>query len=278
MHTGPGAHILHFPVANHTFLNIVAFVDEPNDWPVGDFNTVGNMVAPAAREDVQKAFSGWGPTVRKLVDLLPDRFDKWAIFDTYDNPAPTFIQGRVCLAGDAAHASSPHHGAGAGIGVEDALAICTILEQAREKLGLALARGSSLDKGKEEGEVKGDVAHSNGNGVHTANKVNSVSAEKEVNSTNPQKQNATNGIHDKNTTIQREKSAIIEAAWTLYNRVRPPRSQWLVKSSREACDIYEWKYPPTGTDWDKCLAEITARSHRLWYFDFRRMVEECRQL
>lgn len=76
MHIGPGAHILHFPVAAHTFLNIVAFVDEPNDWPLGDPNSVGNMVAPAVREDVQAAFEGWGPTVCNLVKLLPGKFDK----------------------------------------------------------------------------------------------------------------------------------------------------------------------------------------------------------
>jgi salicylate hydroxylase len=225
MHIGPGAHILHFPVAAHTFLNIVAFVDEPNDWPLGDPNSVGNMVAPAVQEDVQAAFEGWGPTVCSLVKLLPEKFDKWAIFDSYDYPAPTFINGRVCLAGDAAHASSPHHGAGAGIGVEDALALCTLLEKGLEKLS---------NRGRGEGV---------GNGFHAENEA-------------------------------REKSAIIEAAWSVYNKVRPPRSQWLVKSSREACDIYEWKYPETKTDWNKCLAEITARSHKLWYFDFKGMLDE----
>jgi len=34
------------------------------------------------------------------------------------------------LAGDAAHASCPHHGAGAGFGIEDALALATLLEAA----------------------------------------------------------------------------------------------------------------------------------------------------
>lgn len=225
MHIGPGAHILHFPVAAHTFLNIVAFVDEPEDWPLGDPNSVGNMVAPATREEVQAAFAGWGPTVCKLVNLLPEKFDKWAIFDTFDHPAPTFAKGRVCLAGDAAHASSPHHGAGAGIGVEDALALCTLLERGMDKLS-------------ESGECEATE----------------------------------NGDNAKNET--RKKSAIIEAAWDIYNKVRPSRSQWLVKSSREACDIYEWKYPETKTDWDKCLAEITERSHKLWYFDFKGMLEE----
>ncbi|KAI1386655.1 uncharacterized protein F4822DRAFT_323294 [Hypoxylon trugodes] len=211
MHTGPRAHILHFPVAGGDFLNVVAFIREIEDWPLDDPNKVGNMTKPATREEVAAAFRGWGPTVCKIVDLLPDNIDKWAIFDTYDHPAPTFVQGRVCLAGDAAHASSPHHGAGAGIGVEDALALCTLLEK--------VATTISQDP-------------------------------------------------------QAEKGMIIETSLKIYDKVRPPRSQWLVKSSREVCDVYEWVYPDTLTDWDKCLAEITTRSHKLWYFDFDGMLKE----
>ena len=225
MHTGPGAHILHFPVAAHKFLNIVAFADEPADWSLGDPNSVGNMVAPAVREDVEAVFEGWGPTVRNLVKMLPEKFDKWAIFDTYDYPAPTFIKGRVCIAGDAAHASSPHHGAGAGIGVEDALALCRLLEQVVQELSRP-PRGGELQNGP--------------------------FADHEVG----------------------RKAALIESAFGIYNKVRPARSQWLVKSSREVCDLYEWKYPETKMDWDKCLAEITTRSHKLWYFDFRGMLDD----
>ncbi|KAI1379519.1 hypothetical protein F4677DRAFT_335265 [Hypoxylon crocopeplum] len=210
MHMGPRAHILHFPVAAGKLLNVVAFVTDHADWPLGDPNGVGNMTSPGTREGVAASFKGWGPTVTKIVNLLPDTIDKWAIFDTYDHPAPTFVQGRICLAGDAAHASSPHHGAGAGIGVEDALALCTLLEKATETL-----------------------------------------------SQNPQVDTA----------------AIIESSLEIYNKVRPPRSQWLVQSSREVCDIYEWVYPETQMDWDKCLAEITARSHKLWYFDIEGMLK-----
>lgn len=52
---------------------------------------------------------------------------QWAIFDLGDNPPPTFTQGRICLVGDAAHATSPHHGAGAGFCIEDAAVLASIL-------------------------------------------------------------------------------------------------------------------------------------------------------
>ena len=39
---------------------------------------------------------------------------QWAIFDLGDNPVPSFYKGRIAILGDAAHATSPHNGAGAG--------------------------------------------------------------------------------------------------------------------------------------------------------------------
>lgn len=52
---------------------------------------------------------------------------QWAIFDLADHPPPAFVKGRVCLVGDAAHATSPHHGAGAGFCIEDAAVLATLL-------------------------------------------------------------------------------------------------------------------------------------------------------
>ena len=50
----------------------------------------------------------------------------WALFD--HPPAPTYhYKGKICLLGDAAHASTPHHGAGAGMAVEDALILSKLL-------------------------------------------------------------------------------------------------------------------------------------------------------
>jgi salicylate hydroxylase len=124
MHLGPGVHILYFPVANQTLMNFVAFVTDPWDWSSSEI-----MTAPETKAEVVEAFAGWGPAVRAITNLLPDELDKWAMFDTYDYLAPTYTCGRVCIAGDAAHASTPHLGAGAGVGIEDALALATVLEQ-----------------------------------------------------------------------------------------------------------------------------------------------------
>lgn len=51
--------------------------------------------------------------------------DIWALFD--HPPAPTYYKGRLALLGDAAHASTPHQGAGAGQAIEDAFILSNLL-------------------------------------------------------------------------------------------------------------------------------------------------------
>lgn len=68
----------------------------------------------------------WGPHVRELASLVPETFTKWGVFDMAD-PAPTYAADRICIAGDAAHASPPTLACGATIGIEDALALVELL-------------------------------------------------------------------------------------------------------------------------------------------------------
>lgn len=129
MHLGPDAHALTFPVAGGTLMNVVAFVTDPGEWPYSD-----KLSAPAHKNDAIAAFSKFGGAVRTIMSLLPEYLDEWGIFDYYDHPASTYYNGRVCIVGDAAHASSPHHGAGAGAGIEDATVLATVIELAQSTL------------------------------------------------------------------------------------------------------------------------------------------------
>lgn len=54
-----------------------------------------------------------------------------AIYDLGDYPVPTFTKGRIAMSGDAAHATSPHHGAGAGFCLEDSAVLSTLLTDER---------------------------------------------------------------------------------------------------------------------------------------------------
>lgn len=98
-------------------------------WPYAD-----RWTAQRNKADVAAAFSRFGPTMRTIIDLLPDPIDQWAVFDTYDHPPNTYSRGPVCIAGDAAHAAAPHHGAGAGCGVEDVAVLCAVLDLAAKRV------------------------------------------------------------------------------------------------------------------------------------------------
>jgi salicylate hydroxylase len=66
----------------------------------------------------------FGPTVMKLLNLVKPDLDVWGIFDLGEHPLKTFAKGRMrvmALMGDAAHATSPHHGSGAGFCIDDPL-------------------------------------------------------------------------------------------------------------------------------------------------------------
>jgi salicylate hydroxylase len=122
-HVGPYAHLIHYPVANKKLINATAFVSDPKDWKQE------KTTAPGEKGDLVSAFTDWNPCVRNIIDMFPEKIDKWAVFDLWHYPAPYYNKGRVCVAGDAAHASSPHHGAGACMGIEDGLCLSTLLEE-----------------------------------------------------------------------------------------------------------------------------------------------------
>lgn len=214
MHVGPGAHVLTYPVGDK-LLNIVMFITDREDWPDPQ-----RMTIQGQREDVIRALAGWGPAVRGLAALLPEDPLVWGIFDMFEHPAPWYARDRVCLAGDAAHASAPHHGSGAGFGVEDASALVTAVEEALETIG---TEGNKADQEREKVKTKA-----------------------------------------------------IRAAFQAFNEVRYERTQWLVRSSRETGDIYEWMYPESADDSVKCKTELDERFMVIWDFDVDRMVGQTR--
>lgn len=63
------------------------------------------------------------------LQLLLDQDDPavYAQFEHID--APTYVNGRVCIAGDAAHAMTPWQGSGAATALEDAVILGALFEQ-----------------------------------------------------------------------------------------------------------------------------------------------------
>ncbi|KAI8950123.1 hypothetical protein F4801DRAFT_362891 [Xylaria longipes] len=128
MYNGLDAHVITYPVAGGALLNALFVVTDPNPWPLE------RHTAQVTKGEVVDLYKEWHPTIRSLIGLLPEKLDKWALFDMYDYPAPYYNLGSVALAGDAAHASGPHLGSGAGFGIEDALVLASVLKAADEKI------------------------------------------------------------------------------------------------------------------------------------------------
>ena len=114
---GPDSLTTSYPVEKGTLLNLVACRSlkkwEHDNWTV-----------PSSQEAVRNDFVDCGPVMQKVVSMM-DKPSKWALFDHPE--CSTFYKGNFALIGDAAHASTPHQGAGCGQAFEDALVMCSLL-------------------------------------------------------------------------------------------------------------------------------------------------------
>lgn len=120
MFLGHGGHILTFPIEKGKTMNVVAFgTKDDGKWEDPEW------VKPMNREDMFEDFKGWTEATQQILSMM-QKPDVWALFD--HPPAETYTKGRICLIGDAAHASTPHNGAGAGQAIEDALCMSRVMQ------------------------------------------------------------------------------------------------------------------------------------------------------
>ena len=103
MYNGYHGHVITMPIDHGTTMNVVAFRTKPD----GKWEDE-RWVLPTKKEDMRGDFEDFGQSVRDILSLMQTTPDLWALFDY--PPADTFCKGRVCLLGDAAHASTPHQG------------------------------------------------------------------------------------------------------------------------------------------------------------------------
>lgn len=73
-------------------------------------------------------YEHWDEKVKTIITNVKNP-DIWALYN--HAPARTFYQSspRICLLGDAAHASTPHQGSGAGMCVEDCYVLAELLSE-----------------------------------------------------------------------------------------------------------------------------------------------------
>lgn len=118
---GPNGYVIYYPVNNGTAVNVGIWVSRAGQmWGRKDW------VVPAQGEQFRKDLEGWGDKVRALMPFFGDDPAFWAAHQHGVQPA-SFIDGRVVLVGDGAHAMPPHIGAGASQAVEDAYVLAEVL-------------------------------------------------------------------------------------------------------------------------------------------------------
>lgn len=116
--TGPGGHLLHYPIGDGGVVNFLAVVDEPRRWEAESW------VVDAAPGEIAASFAGWHPAVVQMV-AATELHQRWALFG--QRPLNRWHRGRAVLLGDAAHAMLPHHGQGANQTIEDAAVLANCL-------------------------------------------------------------------------------------------------------------------------------------------------------
>ncbi|KAL4784897.1 hypothetical protein BJX76DRAFT_367288 [Aspergillus varians] len=121
MYIGDGAYGVTYPIMRAQKVNCGIY-------PLhADWDQEGWM-RPARKEDMRRDFAHMGGHINSLIEHMPDP-SQWAIFE---HPhISTYARSRVAILGDAAHASTPHQGAGAGQAIEDAHVLAELLGDAR---------------------------------------------------------------------------------------------------------------------------------------------------
>lgn len=121
LYIGQGAYAISYPIMRAKKVN-VGLYKLSDKW---DSDT---WVRPAEKEAMIKDMGHMGKYVNALIGHMPDP-SQWAIFE--HPPISTFTKSRVAILGDAAHASTPHQGAGAGQAIEDAHVLAELLADPR---------------------------------------------------------------------------------------------------------------------------------------------------
>ncbi|KAH7881718.1 hypothetical protein F5I97DRAFT_2069891 [Phlebopus sp. FC_14] len=121
LHLGKGKHIVSYPISQGRLLNVLV-INQDYD----SFGTPfeGRWVVDVPAKEILDQYEDWEPRARALVKCFENP-SRWALHTL--RPLPFYTHDRVALIGDAAHATEPHFGAGAGQAIEDAFILGRLL-------------------------------------------------------------------------------------------------------------------------------------------------------
>ena len=122
---GPHLHVVQYPVSGGDWLNVVAIVHgqlPPQHTSLEHWDHNANAA------DLRTCLAGVCTPLQDLVQAVPS----WRLWVLRDRPpmagAHQQAQGRVALLGDAAHPMRPYLAQGAGMAIEDAAELATVLQ------------------------------------------------------------------------------------------------------------------------------------------------------
>jgi salicylate hydroxylase len=132
---GPRLHAVSYPVRGGEWLNVVVLAESAPAGDARDWDQAGTI------EALERATGRMGSALQALLEAMP----AWRAWTLCDRPALTgphqMARGRIALVGDAAHPMLPYLAQGAGMAIEDALALAEALgEGGADGLPVALAR------------------------------------------------------------------------------------------------------------------------------------------
>ncbi|KAI1108927.1 putative salicylate hydroxylase [Nemania sp. NC0429] len=154
---GPGGHIMAYPLRNNTLYNVV-LIHETS----GTKSEKTSWTAAAKMEEILEHYHGWCPMVQNLIAHAHDT----EVLETPMNdmsPLPTWVKGRIALAGDACHYMLPYVAQGASNSIEDA-GVLAMAFTCTDEIELALELYQSVRKTR--GERIQASATNTGNTLH----------------------------------------------------------------------------------------------------------------
>jgi salicylate hydroxylase len=124
---GPESYVVMYPVERGSLMNVVAIKHVSERYVKTTLaQDKSSWIQQVNHDTMISDFDGWGAPIKSLLRQIQSP-ERWALYDHL--PVSTFVKGRVALMGDAAHATTPHQGQGAGMAFEDSLILSNILGQ-----------------------------------------------------------------------------------------------------------------------------------------------------
>ncbi|RDX52959.1 FAD/NAD(P)-binding domain-containing protein [Lentinus brumalis] len=162
IYAGKNRHLVTYPISQGRVLNLaMVFTAQGKEGSVYD----GAWTSSVSKEELIGRYSGWEPEVVEIMKHVSDNLLKWVI--NVATKLPTYADGLVVLMGDAAHAMSPHQGAGAGEGFEDAYVLAHFLAHPSVTMDTAAIALQAYDAVRRPASQKvAALSHMSGRNLH----------------------------------------------------------------------------------------------------------------